>query len=57
MEMVPALEKLAKDVGADLLVKPMSDEQDIFYNSSKWKQIVKQGLAICWLLPNGRQSS
>ena len=56
MEMIPAMEKLAKDVGADLLVKPMSDEQDIFYNS-KWKQIVKRGLAIGWLLPNGRQSS
>src|SRR6058998_145105 len=42
MEIVHALEKLAKDIGSDLLVKPMSDEQDIFYNSGKWKQIVKQ---------------
>lgn len=57
MEMVPALERLAEDVGADLLVKPMSDEQDIFYNSSKWKQIMKQGLAIGWLLPNRHRSS
>lgn len=56
MEMVPALEKLAEAIGADLLVKPMSDEQDIFYNSNKWKQIVKQGLAIGWLLPNGHRS-
>jgi len=57
MEIVPALEKLAKDIGADLLVKPMSDEQDIFYNRGKWKQIVKQGLVVAWLLPKGHHSS
>lgn len=57
IEIVPALEKLAKEIGADLLVKPMADEQDIFYNSSKWKRVMKQGLAIGWLLPNDHRSS
>jgi len=57
MEIVPALEKLAKDIGSDLLVKPMSDEQDIFYNRGKWKQIEKQGLVVAWLLPKGHHSS
>jgi uncharacterized protein len=51
VEIMPALEKLAKDVRADLFVKPMSDEQDIFYNSGKWKRVVKQGLIVGWLLP------
>ena len=55
-EIIPALEKLAKDVRADLFVKPMSDEQDIFYNSGKWKRVVKQGLVVGWLLPNGHHS-
>jgi uncharacterized protein len=50
IEIVPALETLAKDVGADLFVKPMSDEQDIFYNNAKWKRVVKQGLVVGWLL-------
>jgi uncharacterized protein len=56
IEIVPALENLAKNIGADLLVKPMSDEQDNFYNSSKWKRIVKQGLVVGWLLPKEHRS-
>ena len=49
MEMIPPLEQLARSVGADLLVKPISDEQDIFYHT-KWEQLVKQGHTIGWLL-------
>ena len=56
LEMIPALEKLAKDVGADLLVRPMSDEQDFFYGNKKWKRIVSHGLPVGWLLSmNGRR--
>ncbi len=57
LEIIPALEKLAKDIRADLFVKPMSDEQDIFYNASKWKRIVKQGLVVGWLLPKSHHSN
>jgi len=57
MEMIPALEELVKDIGADLLVKPISDEQDIFHNSGKWKRVVKRGLVLGWLLPKGHHSN
>src|SRR5207245_8248832 len=36
IEIVRALAKLVKENGADLLVKAMAEEQEIFYNSSKW---------------------
>ncbi len=48
-ELVPALEKLAGKVGSDLLVKPISDEQDIFYNSN-WQRVTTHGHPIGWLL-------
>ena len=57
MEMIPALEELAKDIGADLLVKPMSDEQDNFSNRAKWERIVKKGSIVAWLLSKANQSS
>jgi uncharacterized UPF0146 family protein len=51
IEIIPALEELAEDIGADLLVKSISDEQDIFYNRGKWKRVVRQGFVVGWLLP------
>ncbi|HZD12536.1 MAG TPA: UPF0146 family protein [Candidatus Binatus sp.] len=50
VEMIPALEGLAKEIGADLFVRLMSDEQDFFYGNNKWHRILRQGLWIGWLL-------
>lgn len=56
VEMMPALERLAGTVGADLLIRPMSDEQDFFYGNTKWTRVMDHGLPVGWLLvSNGRQ--
>ncbi len=50
LEMVPALERLAERVGADLLVVPISDEQEAFHRGS-WRKVIRNGRTVGWLLP------
>jgi len=47
-EIIPALEKLADRVGADLLLVPISDEQHEL-REDKWQQLVIRGRIIGWL--------
>ena len=47
-EIIPALEKLANRVGADLLLVPISDEQHEL-RRDKWQELVVQGRIIGWL--------
>src|SRR3972149_7845380 len=42
LEVVPALESLAGKVGADLIVVPVSDEQEAFHRGN-WKGVVGEG--------------
>ncbi len=49
LEMVPALERLAEQVGADLLVVPISDEQEAFQGGG-WRKVVRKGRTVGWLL-------
>jgi uncharacterized UPF0146 family protein len=48
-EIVPALEKLADTVGADLLVVPISDEQHEL-REDRWQELVVRGRIIGWLV-------
>ena len=48
-EIIPALEKLADRVGADLLLVPISDEQHEL-REDKWQQLVIRGRIIRWLV-------
>jgi len=48
-EIIPALEKLADRVGADLLLVPISDEQHEL-REDKWQQLVIRGRIIGWLV-------
>jgi uncharacterized protein len=48
-EILPALEKLASGVGADLLVVPISDELHEF-QQGRWRELVIRGRIIGWLL-------
>ena len=52
-EILPALEKLATDVGADLLVVPISDERHEFQRE-RWRELVINGRVVGWLLPKYR---
>ena len=47
-EILLALEKLANRVGADLLVVPISDEQNEL-RGGKWQELVIRGRIIGWL--------
>ncbi len=47
-EFIPALERLAVSVGANLLVKPVSDEQDMF-SGPNWVRVVVRGHTMAWL--------
>ena len=49
-EILPALEKLATGVGADLLVVPISDERHEFQRE-RWRELVVNGRVVGWLLP------
>ena len=51
IEILPALEKLANGVGADLLVIPISDERHEF-RRDKWEELVISGRIVGWLLKN-----
>ncbi len=51
-EIIPALEKLANRVGADLLVVPISDEQHEL-REDKWQELVVRGRIIGWLVNKG----
>jgi uncharacterized protein len=48
-EILPALEKLANGIGADLLVVPISDELHEF-QQGKWRELVIRGRIVGWLL-------
>ncbi len=50
LEMVPALERLAERISADLLVVPISDEQEAFQRGS-WRKVIRKGRTVGWLLP------
>ena len=49
VELVPSLVSLANLVGADLLLVPVTDEQEVFHGS-QWRQLTKQGRTLGWLL-------
>ncbi len=49
MELVPALERVARMVGADLLVAPLSDEQEAFHREG-WRRVVVEGRTVGWLM-------
>lgn len=53
LEIVPALEQLAGRVGADLIVVPISDEQDAFRRED-WKRVVVEGRTVGWLKARGQ---
>ena len=48
-EIIPALEKLANRVGADLLVVPLGDEQHEL-RQEKWQELVVRGRIVGWLV-------
>jgi uncharacterized UPF0146 family protein len=48
-EILPALEKLAKVVGADLLVVPVSDERHDLQREN-WQELVINGRVVGWVL-------
>ena len=47
LELVPALQGLARKIGADLLVVPIADERGAFYQQN-WKRIVVEGETVGW---------
>lgn len=51
-EILPALQKLASEVGADLLIVPISDERHEF-QGGKWRELVINGRVVGWLLQRG----
>jgi len=51
-EILPALEKLANGVGADLLVVPISDERHEL-EPDRWRELVIRGRIVGWLLNKG----
>ena len=48
-EILPALEKLATSVGADLLIVPISDERHEFQRE-RWRELVISGRMVGWFL-------
>lgn len=52
VEVLTALEELSRTVGADLLVVPISDEQEALY-AEKWQRIIRNGRVVGWLLAKG----
>ena len=51
VELVPALVSLAEKTGADLLVAPVSDEQEAFQEKG-WRKVSRQGRIVGWSLPH-----
>ena len=49
-ELVPSLIGLARRVGADLLVVPVTDEQEMFHVGG-WRRVTRLGRTLGWLLP------
>lgn len=47
LEIVQALQALAKNVGADLLVVPVADERGAFHQDD-WKSIIVDGRIVAW---------
>ncbi len=54
-ELVQALENLAGKVGADLIIVPVSDEQEMLHREN-WKRIVVEGRTAGWLSPAGARN-
>ncbi len=46
-EIVEPMIALAKRIGADLLVVPLSDEQEMFHDG--WQKLVRNGRTLGWL--------
>ena len=53
VELVPSLVSLARLVAADLLVVPVTDEQEVFHDS-QWRRVTRQGRTLGWLLDKRR---
>jgi uncharacterized UPF0146 family protein len=47
LELVPALQGLARSVGADLLVVPVADERESF-RQEDWKSVLVDGRVVAW---------
>lgn len=47
LEIVPALQGLARRVGADLLVVPIADEREAFHRGN-WKSVIVDGKIVAW---------
>ncbi len=50
LELIPSLMNVASRVGADLLIMPVSDEQEAFHGSG-WKKVTALGRTLGWLRP------
>ena len=48
LEIVGPMVELAGRVGADLLVVPRSDEQEMFHHAD-WQKLVRNGRTVGWL--------
>jgi uncharacterized protein len=55
IEILPALEKLANQVEADLLVVPTSDESHQF-QTDRWRELVIRGRIVGWFLKSAPDS-
>ncbi len=55
VELVPSLVRLANLVGADLLLVPVTDEQEVFHGS-QWRRVNRQGRTLGWLLHKKKAS-
>lgn len=49
VELIPSLMSLSHRVGADLLVVPVMDEQEVFQGGG-WRRVTRMGRTIGWLL-------
>ena len=49
VELVPSLVRLTEEIGADLLVAPVLDEQEAFQGGG-WKKVTRMGRTVGWLL-------
>ena len=53
-EIVEPMVALAGRIGADLLVVPRSDEQEMFHHDG-WRKLVRNGRTLGWLRTSGKE--
>jgi uncharacterized UPF0146 family protein len=53
-EILAPMVELAGSIGADLLVVPRSEEQEMF-DHGEWEKLVRKGRTLGWLLAFGRK--